>query len=108
MPIARKALTRPNDSGSKHGGTRDVEQPASRLGVPCPKRRPERRAKENQRPASALALEGHRHTIHPRDDLPRLARERHHLAEIADLRGAWPGVVHIRYALRASVPGPQL
>src|SRR2546428_13875520 len=92
--------------------TKTLEQPASRLGVPCPKRRPERRAKEDQRPASALALEGHRQTIHPRDDLPRLAPQRHHTAEIADLRRAWPGVVNIRYALRTgarttAVPAPR-
>src|SRR2546425_9202550 len=67
-----------------------------------------RSAKEDQHPASALALEGHRQTIHPRDDLPRLAPQRHHTAEIADLRRAWPGVVNIRYALRAQVRGPQL
>src|SRR5438093_105535 len=88
--------------------TQTVEQPASRLGIPCPKRRAERRAKEDQRAASTVALEGHRQTIHPRDDVPRLGPQRHYTTEIADLRRVWPAVVNIRYALRARVRGPQL
>src|SRR2546426_5131715 len=80
-----------------------VEQPASRLGVPGPKRRAERRAEEDQHAAPARPLERHRQSIHPRDDLARLAPDRYHASEIAHFRGAGPGVVHIGHALRAIV-----
>src|SRR2546426_12568446 len=84
--------------------TKTVEQPASRLGIPCPKRRPERRAKEDQPPASAVALEGHRQTIHPRDDLPPPPPppQTHHPAETAAPRRGLPGDVNIPDALRAN------